>query len=96
MPKTNPSKKKKKSSYTIKIIQNSINNYISTTTTTNDQFEKRYHIQNLVNNYKLSRKNRKLLNQWINNLLNDNQSVQQKTKIKNQKQNGQKTKFEKN
>ena len=59
MPKINNSKNQ-----TTK-IQQIIKQY-TTTTKSNDQIEKRSYINNLLNSYKLNLKNKRYINQWIN------------------------------
>ena len=78
MPKSNnPSRK-------IKTVQQMINQYISTTKS-NDNLEKQAHIRNIINSFKLTHKNKRFLNNWVNNTtLQQTQQQQLKTnKCKN-------------
>ena len=77
MPKSDPSKISTTSNRNIKNIQTIINLYI-TTTTSNDHFEKRSHIQRLINSYKTTRKTKILLKQWVNNLLDNLKTLHNK------------------
>ena len=89
MPKTNPPKKQKPN-WKITTIQNTIKMYISTTKS-NDKLEKQKHIQNIVNNHKLSRKNKQqhpttttttTSTKWINNSIINNNQQQNPNRIR--------------
>ena len=70
MPKFNNTK------HQISKIQQIIKQYTLTTKSI-DQIEKRAHINNIVNHYKLNPKNKRYINQWVNNNFFQQQQQQQ-------------------
>ena len=88
MPKLNNSKNQ------ITKIQQIIKQY-TITTKSNDQVEKRSYINNLVNNYKLNRKDKQYINRWINNNIFQQSEQQQQTRFQITK-NKNKNKWKKN
>ena len=88
MPKLNNSKNQ------ITKIQQIIKQY-TITTKSNDQVEKRSYINNLVNNYKLNRKDKQYINRWITNNIFQQSEQQQQTRFQITK-NKNKNKWKKN